>query len=246
MTSEHPSRTASLGAFVGGLGGVLALLGMTLAHFGVTSGFTGFRTFLLGGLCALVGLLAGLVGVLATRGGRAGRDRAWFGVAVGALVVGAIVVAASRGRGLPRINDITTNPADPPRFEVALRQEANRGRDMDYPAAFGAQQRSAYADLAPIALDMPPVDAFERARRVAEALGWEITLSDPQRGLLEARQESWLFRFVDDIAIRVRAQGSGSVVDVRSKSRVGQGDLGANAQRIRAFAAELRAAGSRG
>ena len=244
MTSERPSRIASVGAFVGGLGGVLALLGVTVAHFGVTSGFTGFRTFLLGGLCALVGLVAGLVGVRATRGGRAGRDRAWFGVAVGALVVGAIVLAASRGRGLPRINDITTNPEDPPRFEAALRQESNRGRDMDYPAGFAAQQRAVYVDLAPIALDMPPVDAFERARRAAESLGWEITLSDPQRGLLEARQQSWLFRFVDDIAIRVRAQGSGSVVDVRSKSRVGQGDLGANAQRIRAFAAELRAAGN--
>ena len=244
MTSERPSTIASLGAFTAGLGGVLVLLGATLAHFGVTSPFTGFRTFLLGGLLSLLGLLAGLIGVLATRGGRPGRDRAWFAVAVGVLVVGAILGGASRGRGLPRINDITTNPSDPPNFEAALRQVPNRGRDMSYPPAFGAQQRAAYGDLAPIALDMPPVDAFERARRTAESLGWEITLSDPPRGLLEARQMSWLFRFVDDIAIRVRAQGDGSVVDVRSKSRDGQGDMGVNAQRIRAFAAELRTAGN--
>jgi len=241
MISERPSAIASVGAFAGGVGGVLALLGMTLAHFGVTSGFTGFRVFLLGGLVALVGLVAGLLGVLATRGGRPGRDRAWFGVAVGLLVVAGIIAAAARGRGLPRINDITTDPADPPSFEAAARQEENHGRDMSYPPDFAAQQRGVYTDLRPIALAMPPVDAFERARRAAEALGWEITLSDPPRGRLEARQTTWLFHFVDDIAIRVRAQGDGSVVDVRSKSRVGQGDLGANAKRIRAFAAELRA-----
>ena len=44
-----------------------------------------------------------------------------------------------------------------------------------------------------------------------------------------------IFRFVDDIAIRVRPTASGTVVDVRSKSRDGRGDLGANAERIRAF-----------
>jgi uncharacterized protein (DUF1499 family) len=241
MSSERPSTIASVGAFAAGLGGLSAVLGAAVAHLGAAAPFTGFRIFLFGGLCALIGLLAGLIGVLATRGGRPGRDRAWFGVAVGLLVVGAIFAGASRGRGMPRINDITTNPDDPPAFDAALRQEPNRGRDMGYPAGFGAQQRAAYVDLAPIALDMPPVDAFERSRRAAESLGWEITLSDPKRGLIEARDVSGLFHFVDDIAIRVREKDGGSLVDIRSKSRVGQGDLGANARRIRAFAAELKA-----
>jgi uncharacterized protein (DUF1499 family) len=48
---------------------------------------------------------------------------------------------------------------------------------------------------------------------------------------------------VDDIRVRVRPSGEGSVVDVRSKSRVGRGDVGANAARIRAFEQALRSGG---
>jgi uncharacterized protein (DUF1499 family) len=243
MPSQRPSLAATIAAFSAGAGAVLAATGIVLAHFAVTTPFTGFRIFLLGGLGALLGLLIGAIGLLATRGGRSGRDRAWFGVVTGLLVVGAIFAGASRGRGLPRINDITTSPDDPPQFEVAARQDANRNRNMAYPGDFAAQQRTGYPDLAPIALDLPPVDAFERARRAAESLGWEIVESDPARGLIEARQSSFLFHFVDDIAIRVRAFGGGSVIDIRSKSRDGQGDMGVNAARIRAFAAELRSGG---
>ena len=48
--------------------------------------------------------------------------------------------------------------------------------------------------------------------------------------------DSFWFGFVDDIVIRVRATESGSEVDLRSVSRVGRSDLGANAARIEAFA----------
>ncbi len=63
-------------------------------------------------------------------------------------------------------------------------------------------------------------------------------------GVFEAVEVTRIFRFVDDIVVRVRMSpgGNGSVVDVRSKSRDGRGDLGANAARIRAFAAALHEA----
>ena len=60
-------------------------------------------------------------------------------------------------------------------------------------------------------------------------------MSEAGEGRLEARQESGLFRFVDDVVVRVRPAPGGSVVDVRSKSRDGRGDMGVNAKRIRAF-----------
>jgi uncharacterized protein (DUF1499 family) len=244
---QRPSTAASLAAFDAGAGGVLALLGPTLAHVGLVRPMVGFETFLLGTAIALLGLVLGGIGLRATRGGRrAGRDRAWFAVGVGGVALVALLLAASPGRGLPAINDITTNPEDPPAFEVAARQPANRGRNMAYPPSFAAQQREAYPDLRPIDVDLPPVEAFERARRSAQALGWEITLSDPERGLLEARDTSLIFRFVDDVAIRVRPHDGGSVIDVRSKSRDGKGDLGANATRIRRFAAEVASEGSPG
>jgi len=48
------------------------------------------------------------------------------------------------------------------------------------------------------------------------------------------------FGFKDDIAIRVSATADGSKIDIRSKSRVGRGDVGTNARRIRAYAERLK------
>jgi uncharacterized protein (DUF1499 family) len=237
--AQGRSLAAVLASSVAAAAAALAIGGPLLANLGAVRPLAGFGMFALGGLLALAGLVLGAFGLRATRAGREGRGRAWFAVAVGAAVLAALLSGALGGRGLPRINDITTSPDDPPVFEAAAREEANRERDMAYPADFAAQQRAGYPDLAPIALDLPPAEAFERARRAAAALGWQVTMADPARGVLEARSVSRLFRFVDDVAIRVRPAGAGSVVDVRSKSRDGRGDLGANAARIRAFAAEL-------
>ena len=102
-----------------------------------------------------------------------------------------------------------------------------------------AETLSAYADLAPIRVGSPPDKALELAEQTARKLGWEIVEVDPSQGRLEARETSGIFRFVDDVVVRVRPRGAGALVDVRSKSRDGRGDLGANAARIRAFAAEI-------
>jgi uncharacterized protein (DUF1499 family) len=88
-------------------------------------------------------------------------------------------------------------------------------------------------------LSVSPLDALAQADRAARALGWTVVASDPGRGRLEATATTFWFRFTDDIVIRVRPQDAGSRLDIRSKSRVGRGDLGANARRIRAFAGEL-------
>ena len=242
MALERSSRVAALAAAVAGAGAALALTAVVCAHFAVVAPFTGFRAFLLGNLLALIGLILGAFGLRATRGGVRGRDRAWFAVGVGALALGLMLAGALPGRGAPRINDFTTNPADPPTFEYATRDPATRGRDYSYPAGFAEQQRAAYPDLAPIALALPPDRAFAAALQAVEKLGLTVTLSDQARGVIEARATSRLFRFVDDVAIRIRPKDGGSVVDIRSKSRVGKGDLGANADRIRAIAAELAAA----
>lgn len=240
MVWKRSSRLAAVAAFVAGAGGVLALGGPALAHFEAIAPLQGFGAFVLGSLIAVAGGLLGALGIRATRGGVGGRDRAWFAVIVGAIALGGVLSAALPGRGLPRINDFTTSPSDPPQFEFAKRDPATSGRDYAYPAGYAEQQAVAYPDLAPIALAVPPAEAFEKATRAAESLGWQITFSDPARGVIEARDVSKLFRFVDDVAIRVRpGAGGGSVLDVRSKSRDGKGDLGANANRIRTFTTTL-------
>ena len=241
---ETPSRVATLASHLG-VAGVLALvLGPLAIQIGALSPFTGFRLFLLGGLCGLLALLLGSIGLWRTRAttGREGRGRALRGALLGAATLALIVGAAGSARGLPRINDITTNPGDPPVFVHAGQLPGNEGRDLGYPAGFAEQQRAGYPNLASIRLELPPPEAFQQSVRAAESLGWVITFSNPEGGTLEATETSRIFRFVDDISVRLRADGTATVIHVRSKSRVGQGDMGTNAKRIEAFRKKLKPA----
>ena len=97
------------------------------------------------------------------------------------------------------------------------------------------EQRRAYPDIAPFETSLSAEQSFEKALQVATKLGWNIVDSDSRPGYIEAVATTYWFGFKDDIVIRVEATSAGSVLDLRSSSRVGRGDLGANAARIRAF-----------
>jgi len=241
---QRRSLTARVAAALGVAALLLAVGGVAAARFGFTSPFAGFRIFGLGFLLAPLGQILGVVGLVRSRGGAdpTGREAAWVGLVASSVVAFSVLVVALPAARLPAINDITTDPADPPEFRHAAREAANRGRDLSYPGGAVAEaQRAAYPDLAPIELPAPPEEAFRRAMATAEALGWTIVYRDPEAGILEANDTSALFRFVDDIAVRIRPAPGGSVVDIRSRSRDGRGDLGANARRIRRFRDLLRA-----
>ena len=235
---ETQSRVASFAAICALFGAAAFALGPAVIQIGLTSPFVGFRLFGVGVLLGFLGVVLGAIGVWRTgaSSGRAGRGRALTGLVLGLLLIGSVVVAAGPGLGVPAINDITTNPADPPEFVRALAIGANRDRDMMYPGEeFARQQRDGYPDLAPILVDRPPPQVFAEVERAMTDLGWDVTHSDPETGAIEAVDVTTLFRFVDDIVVRIRARDGGSVVDMRSKSRVGKGDVGANAARIRAL-----------
>ena len=70
-------------------------------------------------------------------------------------------------------------------------------------------------------------------------MGWKIVAADSTAGRIEATATTPWFGFKDDVVVRVRPEGSGSRIDVRSVSRVGQSDVGTNARRIRAYLADL-------
>jgi uncharacterized protein (DUF1499 family) len=89
-------------------------------------------------------------------------------------------------------------------------------------------------------ISQPPAEAFARAAAAARASGWEITHLDEKSGALEAVATTRWFGFKDDIVVRVAAAGGGSRIDVRSRSRVGRSDLGANARRIQDFLGRLK------
>jgi uncharacterized protein (DUF1499 family) len=233
------SRLAVVSGFLGALGVFDAALGPVLIQLGVVKPLFGFQAFFgLGLLLGLIALLLSPFALRATRAGlRSGRGLAWLGFGCGALLVALLFVSARPGAGLPRINDISTDLSDPPAFAS---DPAGEGRDMAYPADFVPQVKTAYPDLAPIRVSSDSMQTLTRAEETARSLGWEVVAVDQAAGTLIARETSNLFRFVDDVLVRVRpADGGGAIVDVRSKSRVGQGDLGANAARIRRFAEQL-------
>jgi uncharacterized protein (DUF1499 family) len=161
---------------------------------------------------------------------------------VAAYVPGRSLATARR---VPMIHDISTDLAEPPAFVAILPLRASAPN----PASYGgpevaAEQRRAYPDIVPLDLVLPPAAAYQRALAAARAMDWQIVAADPATGRIEATATSFWFGFKDDVVVRVKAApaGGGSRVDVRSVSRVGRSDVGANAARIRAYFTRLGAA----
>jgi uncharacterized protein (DUF1499 family) len=165
------------------------------------------------------------------------------------LVVALLIAGAAAGlpffwgwqaRALPPINDITTDTANPPAFVAILPLRKGSAVPATYPGAATADaQHAAYPDVEPIMLASPPDRAFAAALAVARDLGWNIVAEDAAAGRIEATATTPWFGFRDDVVIRIAPEGAGSRVDIRSLSRVGKGDLGTNARRIRDFAARI-------
>ncbi len=147
---------------------------------------------------------------------------------------------------LPTLNDVSTDIDDPPAFSrsrIAL--DARKGRvPPDVPAERRRAQRQAYPKAVPIVLEVPAEMAFDIARRAALNRGWQVLESSRPggrtgAGRIEAVARTRILRFSDDVTIRVRPRVDGSRIDIRSASRLGSHDFGANAARIAAFAAEV-------
>jgi uncharacterized protein (DUF1499 family) len=185
-------------------------------------------------------LLAAVGGTLAIAGGPPRRVSvmAVAGVVLGALVFG--VPWAYTARRAAPINDITTDAANPPRYVDIAPLRADAPAKIEYGGEeTAAIQKKAYPDIAPALLNVSRDQAFERALGAAKSLGWTLVAAVPAEGRIEATDSTLFMGFTDDIVIRVLTEGSGSRVDIRSHSRVGRGDFGTNAKRVRAFLKRL-------
>ena len=188
------------------------------------------------GLFALAGVAGLLLGIGFAVAGSIGRlrRRAWarwaFAAAAVPLAVGLVflqsVLSSPSGA---RFNDVTTDLADPPVFV------AGPAAGEAYPDAFRAWYRETYPDLAPARFNAPADAVFAKAKALAEANGWTITAEERGKGLIQALARTSVFLFEDDVLIRVRGSTTESVVDLRSRSRVGRGDRGVNAKRVREY-----------
>lgn len=219
-----------------GMALAMAALSPALAHVGVLPPLTAFRMWVASVLPALVAIVLALLALLLKRGDTSMSLAALVLALIPVLILVSLVRSGSR---VPRINDITTDLEDPPTFVHAQEIPANKGTSLDYPERFKARVRKGYADLAPAFRDGTKDDVFARAVAAAKDLGWEVTFTDAAAGRLEAVSKSSLWNFHDDVVIRLRDDGGKVRIDVRSRSRDGKGDFGANAARIRAFLAKI-------
>ncbi|MFO1398434.1 MAG: DUF1499 domain-containing protein [Burkholderiales bacterium] len=229
---------------------VLALasvLAVAISGFGARFGLWDFRLgfgILRGS--AYAGIAVAVLALLALLVPRVRNGRAPALVAALVLAAGAAALPLfwqQTARAVPPINDITTDPDDPPPLVALLPLRANARVGARYPGAETARlQREGYPDLRPFTTPRAPREAFAAALAAARGMGWQIIAADEGAGRIEATATTPWFGFVDDVVVRVRPEGSGSRIDVRSLSRVGRSDLGANAKRIRAYLAALAGA----
>jgi uncharacterized protein (DUF1499 family) len=164
------------------------------------------------------------------------------------LVLGLVLLAypgylGYRASKLPMISDITTDTVNPPRFDVLAPLRVNGSGA--YPGAATAQlQQAAYPDIVPLELDAPPRMVYDIVLTLVKKREWQVANARApalgrREGAIEAVARTLIMGFRDDVAIRVAATGRGSRVDVRSASRYGLHDFGANAARIRALLADI-------
>jgi len=141
---------------------------------------------------------------------------------------------------LPEIHDITTDTSTPPLFNkiVNLRKDAPNNLVYEYKGSserLAELQLAAYPELKTLKSHLTVTAAVDRAVVVLNELGLEVVNIDRNEGLVEATATTYWYEFKDDVVVRIQAHEQGSLIDLRSVSRVGRSDVGANAARIMAF-----------
>jgi hypothetical protein len=139
---------------------------------------------------------------------------------------------------LPTIHDITTDPYDPPRFEAVARLRTRDANPVAYAGlATYQQQRVAYPDVEALVANATPQATYDAALAIVTKRKWRIVdarapQANRRDGRIEAIALSPIMGFRDDVVIRIRPLAQGTRVDVRSASRYGAHDFGANAARV--------------
>lgn len=154
-----------------------------------------------------------------------------------------------QGVTIPPIHDISTDLDNPPQFVdvLGLRGPGTNptvygtGNPNMTPDVHAQRQREAYPDVVTQVFNEPAEQVFARALNAVNRLGWDLVAQSPAEGRIEATDTTFWFRFKDDVVIRITEESDGTtLLDARSTSRVGLSDVGKNAQRLRAFFAEVR------
>ncbi|MGH6664515.1 MAG: DUF1499 domain-containing protein [Pseudolabrys sp.] len=214
----------------------VAALSIAIVRSGLLEIEPALATFAAALVFALLAVLLSFLAFIAIwRQGLSGLGSAVSGLFLALALLAYPSFLGYRAAKLPAISDITTDAANPPRFE-ALARVRPRGRS-EYPGATtAAAQEAAYPDIAALQEDVPPKLAYDSALAVVTKRKWRIADARPPAGrreaVIEATARTPIMGFRDDVVIRVSPSGQGSRIDVRSASRYGVSDFGANAARV--------------
>lgn len=203
-----------------------------------------------------VGVIALIIQLI--KAPRRGVILALIAVVASGMMMGRFFTTIKATLSLPPIHDVQTdwaNPVQPPATLVALRDaekmnpvldnpkvpDAAKGRWPEFVGKTNAElQKDHYEFLKPVMIKVVPDDMYLIAINIAKQQGWRIEDIDETARTIHATDTSTWYGFTDDILIRVAPQGEiGSRVDIRSVSRVGLSDMGANAQRIKRYIDDL-------
>jgi len=232
---EYLAAAGLLVAVAAAVAELLAGPGTRIGWWPFPTGFAILRWAACGGLAAAAVSVA--VGVALRPGsGRRILPAAVIALVVGLAAAGVPWVYLQYAKAVPPIHDITTDMENPPALSALLPIRGNAPNSAEYGGPdVAAKQRTAYPDVRPLLVGVPPGEAFDRALGAARRMGWEIAAADRAGGRIEATATTFWFGFKDDVVVRVVPYGTGSRVDVRSVSRVGKSDLGMNVRRIREY-----------
>jgi Protein of unknown function (DUF1499) len=247
----------SFAAFL--IAAALALVAVAGVRLGAFPFALGFNLMIPAVIVGLIAFAAGAAWCYSAfqRNQSDGRRLGWTGFIGAMLLLYPPLSTQARGLVSPPIHDASTEPHDAPRF-VALAKERRPGQNA---LAFNGEQRihfhgkditvavalNDYYDevnhqhgkLLPNSKD-PAATLFWRCFAAANALGWRIADYNEKDGRIEATDTSRWFGQVADIVIRVQRSGLiGARYDIRSESREGEIDYGANITRLKRFIAKI-------
>jgi fatty-acyl-CoA synthase len=192
---------------------------------------------------AALGALALLAALVPPRGGVA---LALAAIALGSVVTGASAWWRASAVRSPPVHDTATDWTDPLMFSPKLMLD--RGPNTNpietaplvpysrFTAALAGQPVAAVnaktcPAATPIALTVPPDQAYARLTAAVQRAGLKLVSSDPApdasgRRRLEATSTGFWFGFKDDLAARLVSAGAGTRIDLRVSSRIGLTDFG--------------------
>jgi uncharacterized protein (DUF1499 family) len=228
----------------------LLILTVLLHRFGTlaTPAAMNLMAVSIGGLfLAIVVAVIGLVRIWF--GGQIGAAQAFTGIGIALAGLAVPLWYLSHYFTLPELNDIQTTRQPMEFKQLAAMRPADANRIVEPDLAVAEEREKAYPDIRPMELERSVTETFDIVHEAVKRLGWTIVLSEPpaeEPGRIETTDRTMIMGYTDDALVRVTGDDAHAFIDVRSASRYGKHDLGANADHIRDLFAEVKAALEKG